>query len=191
VPSCGPSSACSTPLVGSGVTAVWQRSAVFGPFGASQECGAALSVWGPLVVTGCPGGNRVGVRALLRCRYGGAGTSLVDAFLVHVLLLGFSNATEEQHAYSARDGWRVLSCVRRVPLAVQIMLFSRGAPSAAGGNTWAPLLNASLNDALAATDPTTVFVGTERFGAAVDLNDRHLAVRCLRTLHCLASSGCA
>jgi hypothetical protein len=184
--------------VGSGVTAVWQRSAVFGPFGAPQECGTALSVWGPLVVTGCPGGNRVGVRArgcslLLCCGVAMEGRDFGWSmfFFVHVLLLGLSNATEEQHACSARDGWRVLPYVRRVPLAVQIMLFSRGAPSAAGGNTWAPLLNASLNDALAATDPTTVFVGTERFGAAVDLNDRHLAVRCLRTLHCLASSGCA
>jgi hypothetical protein len=38
------------------------------------------------------------------------------------------------------------------------------------------LANSSLANALAASDPGTNATGTERYGAALDLNDRHLAV---------------
>jgi hypothetical protein len=59
----------------------------------------------------------------------------------------------------------------------QVLMLARVGVGSGGGVTpWSMLANSSLADALAASDPGTNATGTERYGAALDLNDRHLAV---------------
>ena len=64
------------------------------------------------------------------------------------------------------------------------MLARVGVGSGGGVTPWSMLANSSLADALAASDPGTNATGTERYGAALDLNDRHLAV-CVCMCVCL------
>ena len=78
--------------------------------------------------------------------------------------------------------------------ANQVLMLARVGTSSGGGvSPWSMLANSSLADALAASDPGTNATGTERYGATLDLNDRHLAVGgcvCLVWLQASRAFGC-